>query len=164
MGWWADGPNNGSVRRHTHTDLSSVIRTTGLCLPPHSAVCLVHANNYDVIHFETYTVNRECLLINIVICAWKRVVKVKHFSATTRVSIAPSLSTVGNRAFPITSARLWNSHLSDVTTAPFLSNFRSLKFSPLFYFLSQFHIRQCLAVGNPTGKISLLLSGTRRQI
>jgi len=63
---------------------------------------------YDVINYEMYTVSvdRECLVINIIICACKPVVK--HFSATTRVFIASSLSTVGDRAFPITSALLWN--------------------------------------------------------
>ena len=64
---------------------------------------------------------------NIVLCACKPVVKVKHFSATTRVSMASSLSTVGDRAFPIASARLWNSRLLHVTTAPSLSNFCSLR-------------------------------------
>jgi len=35
------------------------------------------------------------------------------------------LSTVGDRAFPIASARLWNNLPSHVTTAPALSTFRS---------------------------------------
>jgi len=96
---------------------------------PHPAVCLVHAHKYDVIHFGMYTVNRECLLIkNILICACKPMVKVKHFSQQLPVSIASSLSTVGDRAFPITTARLWISCLSHVTTALSLSNFCSLNY------------------------------------
>jgi len=84
-----------------------------------------------------YTANRECLLINIVICACKPVVKVKHFSATTRVSMASSLSTVSDRAFPIASARLWKSRLLHITTAPSLSNFCSLKSHLFSLFLPQ---------------------------
>ena len=77
--------------------------------------------------FEMYTVNRERLvIINIVICACKLVVKVKLFSTTTRVStvhIASALSTVGDRAFPIAGGTV----VYRTSLLLHLSNFRSLK-------------------------------------
>ena len=45
------------------------------------------------------------------------------------------LSTVGDRAFPIASTRLWNSLPSHITTAPSLSTFRSRLNKSYFFFL-----------------------------
>jgi len=69
---WGDRPNDGSVSPSTP------------CV-----YCLVQIHMYDVINYEMYTVSvdRECLVINIIICA----PVVKHFSTNTRVSMASSL-------------------------------------------------------------------------
>ena len=55
-------------------------------------------------------------------------------SASTSTLVVPvmCLSTVGNRAFPVAAARVWNSLPADVTSSPSLSTFKRLLKTELF--------------------------------
>jgi len=53
-------------------------------------------------------------------------IRVKKGSNLTKLNVRRTrLSTVGDKAFPVAAARLWNSLPSHVTAAPFLSIFCS---------------------------------------
>jgi hypothetical protein len=43
------------------------------------------------------------------------------------------LSTIGDRAFPVAAAKVWNSLPSDVTSAAALSTFKKLRKTHLFH-------------------------------